>query len=76
MFNIIYYHKYVVLKVLFKIIKTLINFIEGELDKLQVPVGGDQLTRVRLEGTKSVRKGGYNAVKKFDHLNYLIIELF
>lgn len=65
-----------VLKVLFEIIKTLINFIEGELDKLQVPVGGDQLTRVRLEGSKSVRKDGYNAVKKFDHLNYLIIELF
>lgn len=51
------------LKVLFKIIKTLIKFIEGELDKLQVPVGGDQLTRVRLEGTKSVRKGAYTAVK-------------
>lgn len=32
MFNISYYHKYVVLKVLFKIIKTLIKFIEGELD--------------------------------------------
>lgn len=55
MFNISYYLKYVVLKVLFKIIKTLIKFI-GELDKLQVPVGGDQLTRVRLDGTKSVSK--------------------
>lgn len=32
MFNIRYYHKYVVLKVRFKIIKTLIKFIEGELD--------------------------------------------
>lgn len=42
MFNISYYLKYVVLKVLFKIIKTLIKFIESELDKLQVPVGGDQ----------------------------------
>lgn len=63
MFNISYYHKYVVLKVLFKIIKTLIKFIEGELDKLQVPVGDDQLTRVRLEGRKSVRKGAYTAVK-------------
>lgn len=42
MFNISYYLKYVVLKVLLKIIKTLIKFIESELDKLQVPVGGDQ----------------------------------
>lgn len=41
MFYISYYHKYVELNVLFKIIKTLIKFIEGELDKLQVPVGGD-----------------------------------
>lgn len=76
MFYISYYHKYVELKVLFKIIKTLIKFIEGELDKLQVPVGDDQLTRVRLEGRKSVRKGAYTAVKWIDQLNPLIIELY
>lgn len=32
MFNNSYYYKYVVLKVLFKIIKIFIKFIEGEFD--------------------------------------------
>ncbi|XP_062608458.1 uncharacterized protein LOC134270281 [Saccostrea cucullata] len=48
----------------------------GELDKLQVPVGGDQLTRVRLEGAKALRKGTHTAVERFDQLNPFIIELF
>lgn len=34
MFYISYYYKYVELKVLFKIIKIFIKFIEGEFDKL------------------------------------------
>lgn len=51
------------LKVLFKIFKTLVNFMGGELDKLQVPMGGDQLTRVRLESEKALRKGAHTANK-------------
>lgn len=51
------------LKVLFKIIKRLVNFMGGELDKLQVPVGDDQLTRLRLEGEKALRKGAHTANK-------------
>jgi hypothetical protein len=39
-------------------------------------VGGDQLTRVRLEGAKSLRKGAHTAVERFDQLNPFIIELF
>lgn len=48
----------------------------GELDKLQVPVGSDQLTRVRPEGAKALRKGAHTAVKRFDQLNSFIIEFF
>lgn len=48
---------------LFKIFKTFVNFMGGELDKLQVPMGGDQLTRVRLEWEKTLRKGAQTANK-------------
>ncbi|XP_062598648.1 uncharacterized protein LOC134260084 [Saccostrea cucullata] len=48
----------------------------GELDKLQVPVGGDQLTRVRLEGAKALRRGTHTAVERFEQLNPFINELF
>lgn len=46
---------------LFKIFKTLVNFMGGELDKF--PMGGDQLTRVRLEWEKTLRKGAQTANK-------------
>ena len=34
-----------------------------ELAKLNVPAGGDQLTRVRLDGTKALRLGAHTATR-------------
>ncbi|KAL4220323.1 hypothetical protein ACF0H5_020730 [Mactra antiquata] len=47
-----------------------------ELDQLRVPVGGDQLTRVRLQGAKSLRAGAHTQSDRFDHLYPVIIEMF
>ncbi|XP_052807443.1 uncharacterized protein LOC128236553 [Mya arenaria] len=48
----------------------------GDLDELKVPFGGDQLTRVRLQGAKSLRAGAHTATERFDHLHPIIVELF
>ncbi|OWF51396.1 hypothetical protein KP79_PYT24309 [Mizuhopecten yessoensis] len=47
-----------------------------DLDKLKVPVGGDQLTRVRLQGAKAVQDGALTAVDRLEHLEPIIVELF
>lgn len=36
----------------------------AELTKLRVPVGGDQLTRVRLQDIKSLRGGCHTATER------------
>lgn len=48
----------------------------NELDKLQVPVGGDQLTRVRFQGAKSLCAGCHTYQERFEQLHPMIIELF
>ena len=48
----------------------------SDLDHLSVPFGGDQLTRVRLQGAKSLRAGAHSANQRFDHLHPVIIEMF
>ena len=48
----------------------------GELQTLQVPVGGDQLTRVRLQGAKALRAGSLTAQDRLDHLYPVIMEMF
>ncbi|XP_076090697.1 uncharacterized protein LOC143062794 [Mytilus galloprovincialis] len=48
----------------------------GDLDKLQVPVGGDQLTRVRLQGAKSLRAGAFTAEDRLEHLTPIVVEMF
>lgn len=52
--------------------------LANELERLQVPVGGDQLTRVRFEfeGAKALRDGCHTVQERFDQLNPIIIELF
>lgn len=50
--------------------------LANELERLQVPVGGDQLTRVRFEGAKALRDGCLTVQERFDQLNPIIIELF
>ena len=47
-----------------------------ELDGLKVPVGGDQLTRVRLQGAKALRAGALTPEDRFEHLEPVIVEMF
>ncbi|XP_067664403.1 uncharacterized protein [Haliotis asinina] len=48
----------------------------SELETLQVPVGGDQLTRVRLQGAKALREGTHTVQSRFDQLEPVIVEMF
>ncbi|XP_033730205.1 uncharacterized protein LOC117320216 isoform X1 [Pecten maximus] len=48
----------------------------GDLDDMYVPFGGDQLTRVRLEGAKALRDGAHTRNERFDVLYPVIIEMF
>ncbi|KAK3106929.1 hypothetical protein FSP39_003265 [Pinctada imbricata] len=48
----------------------------GDLDQLLVPIGGGQLTRVRLQGAKSLMQGAHDPQERFDMLSPCIIELF
>jgi len=47
-----------------------------DFDKLLIPVGGDQLTRVRLDGAKTLRLGAHTPQERFDNLNPVIVEMF
>ena len=47
-----------------------------ELEKLKVPVGGDQLTRVRLDGAKALILGAHTPQERLDGLFPVIVELF
>lgn len=51
--------------------------LANELERRQVPVGGDQLTRVIFQGAKALRDGCHTVQERFDKLNpIMIIELF
>lgn len=54
----------------------IFRFAGDEFDKLRVPVGGDQLTRVRLDGAKCLRLGSPSARESFDNLFPVVIEMF
>ena len=53
-----------------------LSLTANELEKLQVPVGGDQLTRVRFQGAKALRDGCHTVQERLEQLNPIIIELF
>lgn len=38
------------------------SILGDDLDKLRAPVSGDQLTRIRLEGAKALRKGAHTSL--------------
>ena len=46
--------------------------VGSDLQKLKVPVGGDQLILVRLQGTMNLRLGAHTAAKRFDLLGTLL----
>jgi hypothetical protein len=48
----------------------------ADLDDLRIPVGGDQLTRVRLQGAKALRQGSHTPQERFDQLDPIIVEMF
>lgn len=46
------------------------------MDKLKIPVGGDQLTRVRLQGAKACQDGALTAADRLEHMEPIIVEMF
>lgn len=50
--------------------------IGDDFDQLQIPVGGDQLTRVRLDGAKTLRMGAHTRTERFDNLFPVVVEMF
>lgn len=48
----------------------------SDLDDIKVPVGGDQLTRVRLQSAKALQDGALTSTERLDHLDPMIMEMF
>ena len=48
----------------------------SELDDIKVPVGGGQLTRVRLQSAKALQDGALTATDRLEHLDPMIVEMF
>lgn len=48
----------------------------ADLDSLLVPVGGDQLTRVRLQSSRTLRAGAHTAHERLEHVQPVICEMF
>ncbi|XP_045169989.2 uncharacterized protein LOC123532592 [Mercenaria mercenaria] len=51
----------------------------GRIDDFKncsIPVGGDKLTRVRLDGAKNLRLGAHTAQERFDNLCPVVVEMF
>lgn len=52
------------------------KLLANDLDKLKIPVGGDQLTRVRLQGAKACQDGALTAADRLEHMEPIIVEMF
>lgn len=52
------------------------NVSDEDFEKLSIPVGGDQLTRVRLQGAKLLLAGSHTSEEGLENLSPMIIELF
>jgi hypothetical protein len=46
------------------------------MDKFGIVYGGDQLTHVRLAGAKQLRQLSPDKLKRFDHFNPFVIEMW
>ena len=60
-------------------INTFNELITGNADilhKYGVPVGGDQLTRVRLQEAKTLRSLSVTPEKRYDHLHPIVCEMW
>ena len=47
--------------------------IQTDLQPGQIPYYGDQLTRVRFESAKKLRKGEMDPVKRFDNIHPFLL---
>ncbi|WAR03079.1 hypothetical protein MAR_009637, partial [Mya arenaria] len=51
-------------------------FSGDDFERLQIPVDGDQLTQVRLDGTKTLTLGAHTPKERFDNLFPVVVEMF
>ena len=65
-----------VLHIVLNYVKQCLSGSEDLLQKFKVPVGGDQLTRVRLEEAKNLRTLATTPKKRFHDLHPFVIELW
>ncbi|XP_050405827.2 uncharacterized protein LOC126821449 [Patella vulgata] len=55
--------------------KNIPHEYEEEIN-LNIPIGGDQLTRVRLEGAKMLLAGSHTRIERCENLSPVVIEFF
>ena len=56
--------------------KTNYVLTADDFEDISIPLGGDQLVRVRMQGSKGLRKGSHTRDQRLELLNPVMEELF